>query len=157
MVDGESAAGWYGGCSAVGMHIPLITNTHYARLGGHEAVVRLVNAFHNAMDTRPESASIRAMHAADLAHTRAVLVNYFSEWMGGPRLYSPERGEPRLRRRHQPFAIDDAARDAWMLCMREALNEVCADIALRIELDAAFYKVADFMRNTESASPHPNP
>jgi hemoglobin len=126
--------------------------SHYDRLGGHAAVLRLVDAFYGAMDARPEAAVIRAMHAPDLGHTKAVLVKYFSEWMGGPRLYSPERGEPRLRRRHQPFAIDDSARDAWMSCMRLALAEVCADPSLRDELDTAFYKVADFMRNREPVS-----
>lgn len=131
------------------MDIPLIANTHYHRLGGQPAVVRLVSAFYAAMQTRPEAATIRAMHADDLTHTQAVLVNYLGEWMGGPRAYSPERGEPRLRRRHQPFAIDDAARDAWMLCMRQALAEVCTDERLRAELDAAFAKVADFLRNRE--------
>ena len=54
-----------------------------------------------------------------------------------------------LRRRHQPFQLDSAARDAWMLCMRQALAEVCADAGLRAELEAAFFKVADFIRNTE--------
>lgn len=126
--------------------------THYTRLGGHEAVLRLVDAFYSAMDTRPEATTIRAMHEPDLGHTKAVLVKYFSEWMGGPKRYSPERGEPRLRRRHQPFAIDPAARDAWMLCMRQALAEVCADATLRAELDAAFTKVADFLRNREPVS-----
>lgn len=129
-------------------------NPHYVRLGGHDSVVRLVDAFYAAMDSRPQAARIRAMHAPDLTHTKAVLVKYFSEWMGGPRLYSPERGEPRLRRRHQPFAIDADARDAWMLCMRQALAEVCADEGLRAELDTAFYKLADFIRNREPlASP----
>ena len=129
---------------------------HFARLGGRDAVVRLVDAFYRAMDSQPEASAIRAMHEADLAQTKAVLVKYLTEWMGGDRLYSPEHGAPMLRRRHQRFAIDANARDAWMLCMREALNEVCVDVALRVELDAAFYKVADFMRNTESTSPHPN-
>jgi len=134
---------------------PLLnTNPHYVRLGGLESVVRLVDAFYRAMDMRPEAAAIRAMHEADLTHTKAVLVKYFSEWMGGPKLYSPERGAPMLRRRHHPFAIDAEARDAWMLCMRQALAEVCADEGLRAELDAAFYKVADFIRNTEPL-PHP--
>lgn len=127
---------------------------HFVRLGGHASVVRLVDAFYRAMDTRPEAAAIRAMHEADLTRTRAVLVKYLTEWMGGGRLYSPEHGAPMLRRRHQRFAIDAAARDAWMLCMREALNEICADASLRAELDAAFYKVADFMRNTDNLSPH---
>jgi hemoglobin len=45
-----------------------------------------------------------------------------------------------------------------MLCMRSALAEVVSDTELRAELDAAFYKIADFIRNTEhggSARPHP--
>lgn len=131
--------------------VPLISNPHYLRLGGHDAVVRLVNAFYLAMDTQPEAAAIRAMHERDLGHTREVLVKYLAEWLGGPRLYSPERGEPRLRRRHQPFAIDSQARDAWMLCMRTALAQTCEDEALRAELDAAFHKVADFLRNADAA------
>ena len=126
--------------------------THFERLGGADAVARLVDAFYRAMDTRQDARTVRAMHEPDLSHTKSVLVKYFSEWMGGPRLYSPERGAPMLRRRHQPFAIDALARDAWMHCMRQALDEVCADAALRAELDAALYKVADFMRNTHSPS-----
>lgn len=134
----------------------LESNRHYVRLGGHEAVVRLVDAFYLAMERLPQAATIRAMHEPDLAQTRSVLVKYLTEWMGGERLYSPEHGAPMLRRRHQRFAVDSDARDAWMLCMREALNEVCGDAALRLELESAFYKVADFMRNTESHSSPPH-
>jgi hemoglobin len=124
-------------------------NPHFARLGGHEQVVRLVDAFYQAMDTLPEAQTIRAMHEPNLGPTKVILVNYLSEWMGGPKLYSPDRGPPMLRRRHQPFLIDATARDAWMLCMRQALAEVCADGALRDELDAAFYKIADFIRQKD--------
>jgi len=130
--------------------VPAAPNAHYERLGGAPAVERLVLAFYRAMDTRPDAQVIRAMHEPDLAHTRQVLVAYLGEWLGGPRLYTPTRGAPMLRRRHQPFDIDASARDAWMACMRQALAEVCSDDALRAELDAAFYKVADFIRNTES-------
>jgi hemoglobin len=126
-------------------------NPHYQRIGGHDVIVRLVDAFYRAMDRLPEATTIRAMHAPDLGHTKAVLVNYLSEWTGGPRLYTPQRGAPMLRRRHQPFDIDTSARDAWMLCMRTALAEVVADEALRAELDAAFQKVANAVRNTEHA------
>lgn len=133
-------------------------NPHFTRLGGHDEVVKLVDAFYRAMDTLPAAAVIRAMHEPDLAPTKAVLVTYLSEWMGGPKRYTADRGAPMLRRRHQPFPIDAAARDAWMLCMRQALGEVCVDAALRAELDAAFYKVADFIRNTDQggdARAHP--
>lgn len=133
----------------------LIPNSHHARLGGHDAVVRLVDAFYRAMDTRPDAAVIRAMHAPDLAATRRVLVNYLSEWMGGPRDYTPERGAPMLRRRHQPFDIDDSARDAWMACMRQAMDEIGVEPGLRAALDAAFSKVADAIRNTDPGAHRP--
>lgn len=134
------------------------TNPHYARLGGEPAVRRLVDAFYRAMDTRPDARTIRAMHEPDLSATKAVLVQYLCEWLGGPKAYSASRGAPMLRRRHHPFDIDAAARDAWMACMRQALDETCDDAALRDELIAAFYKVADFIRNTETGGasrPHP--
>ncbi len=137
---------------------PAAANPHFTQLGGHEAVVRLVDAFYRAMDTRPDAAAVRAMHEPDLSPTKLVLVDYLSEWLGGPKRYTPSRGAPMLRRRHQPFPIDAAARDAWMACMRQALAEVCPDEALRAELDAAFFKVADFIRNQEEGGhtrPHP--
>ncbi|MDO9315210.1 MAG: group II truncated hemoglobin [Burkholderiaceae bacterium] len=125
-------------------------NPHYPRLGGHDAVMRLVDAFYRAMDQRADARVIRAMHEPDLAATKAMLVKYLSEWLGGPKTYSAERGAPMLRRRHHAFDIDAAARDAWMACMRQALAETCADETLCAEIDAAFYKVADFIRNTDS-------
>ncbi|CAM3669993.1 group II truncated hemoglobin [Roseateles saccharophilus] len=125
-------------------------NPHFERLGGHGAIERLVDAFYRAMDELPQARAIRAMHEVDLGPTRRLLTRYLSEWMGGPRLYTPDRGPPKLRRRHQAFAIDGAARDAWMACMRRALAETCADAGLRAELDAAFHKVADFLRNTDT-------
>jgi len=133
---------------------PATANPHYQRLGGHAAVLRLVEAFYQAMDTRADAQAIRAMHANDLTDTQAVLVKYLSEWMGGPKDYSAERGPPKLRRLHLPFRIDAAAAAAWMSCMRQALAETCADGDLRVELEAAFAKVAQAVRNTESDSTH---
>ena len=78
---------------------------HFALLGGEAGVKDLVNAFYRHMDTRGDAVGIRAMHAADLAHTRAVLVLYLCEWLGGPKDYSAQRGHPRLRMRHGSFAI----------------------------------------------------
>ncbi|MGK3999290.1 group II truncated hemoglobin [Sorangium sp. So ce1024] len=122
-------------------------NPHFAAVGGAPAVARLVDRFYFHMDTLPEAAAIRALHPADLKPVKEVLERYLTEWLGGPALYSAERGHPRLRRRHLRFRIGAAERDAWMLCMRAALADVVSDPALRAQLDAAFYKVADFLRN----------
>ena len=49
------------------------------------------------------------------------------------------------------FAIDAAARDAWMGCMRKALAETVADDTLRAQLDQALTNVANHMRNQNEA------
>jgi hemoglobin len=95
----------------------------------------------------PEARGIRALHPADLTGTKDVLRRYFGEWLGGPKLYSAERGHPRLRRRHMHVAIGPAERDAWMLCMTGALDETVPDDALRASLHDAFLKLADWVRN----------
>ena len=58
-----------------------------------------------------------------------------------------ERGHPRLRMRHLPFAIGSAERDQWLLCMRRALSEQVADAPLRAAIEQAFAGLADHMVN----------
>jgi hemoglobin len=137
--------------------VAVSTNPHYERFGGEPAVQRLVDAFYAAMDQRADAKTIRAMHARDLTHTKSVLVSYFCEWLGGPRRYTAERGQPRLRRVHMPFDIDEAAAVAWLACMQQALDTTCADAELRAALMAALGKIAHHVRNTEPHSTHRSP
>lgn len=129
--------------------------TNFDRIGGAPAVTRLVEAFYRRMDALPEASGIRAMHKNDLTSTKDVLRRYLGEWLGGPKLYSQERGHPRLRMRHIQLSIGPAERDAWMLCMTGALDEVVADAALRALLHDAFLKLADWVRN-DPENPHDN-
>lgn len=120
----------------------------YQRLGGEAGVRRLVDRFYDLMDTLPEAADIRAMHPASLATSRDKLFKFLSGWLGGPQLYMEEYGHPRLRARHLPFRVDDAARDAWLLCMNQALDEQGIEDPLMLDhLRQSLAKVADFMRN----------
>ena len=125
----------------------------FERIGGAVTIDRLVESFYGRMDTLPEAGIIRAMHAPNLGPVKSVLKRYLSERTGGPKLYSPEKGHPRLRQRHLGFAIGNAERDAWLLCMRGALAETVADDNARQELDAAMTKLADWMRN-QTGNPH---
>lgn len=127
--------------------------TNFIRIGGQPAVNRLVDSFYRRMDTLREARGIRAMHQADLTSTKEVLKRYLGEWLGGPALYSAERGHPRLRMRHIRLRIGPAERDAWMLCMSGALEETVADAALRQALHDAFFKLADWVRN-DPENPH---
>ena len=125
----------------------------FERLGGAVVIDRLVEAFYRRMDTLAEAEGIRAMHADDLSQTKHVLKRYLTEWTGGPKLYSVEKGHPRPRQRHMGFAIGNSERDAWLLCMRGALEETVADAAAREEVYGAMAKLADWMRNT-AGNPH---
>ena len=131
------------------MSVPNVApaNPHFARVGGAPAVQRLVESFYRHMDSLPQAANIRAMHDPDLAPLKQVLKLYLTEWLGGPRDYSAQRGHPRLRMRHAPFPIGAAERDAWMDCMRAALAEVVEDASLRDELERAFARLAESVRN----------
>lgn len=122
-------------------------NPHFEMIGGEAPIVRLVERFYFYMDTLPEAAAIRAMHAPDLSYAKEVLMKFLTEWLGGPKVYSAERGHPRLRQKHIEFPIGEAERDARMLCMRRAMEDVVPDGSLRQQLDQAFFKTADFIRN----------
>ena len=128
------------------MQISSDPRPYYERIGGEAGVRRLVHRFYEIMDTMPEAAGIRDLHA-DMARAQDRLFMFLSGWMGGPSLYTEQFGHPRLRMRHMPFPIGESERDQWMACMTQALDETVDDVALRNELRDAFYKIADFMRN----------
>lgn len=121
----------------------------FDELGGESIIRRLVDRFYDLMDQLPQAKGIRGLHPADLGESRDKLFEFLTGWSGGPPLYVQKYGHPRLRMRHMPFPIAEAERDAWMLCMREALADVIEDATLRERLDGQFAHIADFMRNKE--------
>jgi len=125
----------------------------FERIGGAVTIDRLVESFYRRMDTHERARTIRAMHAPDLGPVKQILKRYLSEWMGGPKLYSVEKGHPRLRQRHLPFAIGEDERDAWLFCMRGALEDSVGDAGEREEIFEALRKLADWMRN-QAGNPH---
>jgi hemoglobin len=123
--------------------------THFDLVGGQSAVDRIVESFYDRMETLPEAAGIRALHPPNLDGTKAILKKYLAEWLGGPAIYSQERGHPRLRMRHMPFRIGVPERDAWILCMRGAMEAVVGSRRLRELLMAQLFNTADLMRNDD--------
>jgi hemoglobin len=59
----------------------------------------------------------------DLAAAEHRLRDFLVFRFGGPARYVEERGHPRLRMRHAPFAITAAARNRWLRLMATALSE----------------------------------
>ena len=119
----------------------------YELIGGEDGVRRLVDRFYDYMDSDPEAAEIRKLHAKDLRVSREKLFLFLSGWLGGPNLYVEKHGHPMLRRRHLPFAIGIKERDQWLHCMRRALADSELDQTQRDRLLQAFAATADHMRN----------
>jgi hemoglobin len=119
----------------------------YELLGGEAGVRRLVNRFYELMDMLPQARGIRSLHPPDLQSSRDKLFKFLSGWLGGPPLYIEQYGHPRLRERHLPFPIGEEDRDAWLLCMAQALAETGIEPALSDHLFRALSQLADHMRN----------
>jgi hemoglobin len=130
---------------------PTAADSVYARLGGAPAIQALVHRFYELMDELPEAYTVRQLHPDSLAGSADSLFKFLSGWFGGPPLYTLERGHPRLRMRHAPYAIGAVERDEWLLCMRQALAEQVADPALRSAIERAFTGMAEHMVNTGHA------
>ena len=90
-------------------------------LVGEDGFRRLVAAFYRrvAQDDILGDMYPRGDYAGAEDRLRLFLTQRF----GGPSTYSEQRGHPRLRMRHVPFAIDQRARDRWVALMDAALDE----------------------------------
>src|SRR6186997_3648353 len=121
------------------------TTTLSDRAGGMPFFERLVGRFYAGVATDP---ILRPIYPeADLAPAQRRLTLFLAQYWGGPRTYDDERGHPRLRMRHMPFAIDAAARDRWLILMRGALAAEAPPADVAAELDAYLGMAADAMRN----------
>ncbi|MGB8855570.1 MAG: group II truncated hemoglobin [Burkholderiales bacterium] len=122
--------------------------THYESIGGAAVVKQLVERFYDLMQLETAYSEIRRLHPYNLDASREKLYQFLSGWLGGPPLYVEKYGHPRLRARHLHVAIGEVERDQWISCMMQAMNEIGVDGKLRNDLQQAFYKTADFMRNS---------
>lgn len=117
--------------------------------GAPEAFCLLVDAFYVGVEQDP---ILRPMYPDDsegMAEARANLALFLMQYFGGPTAYAEKRGHPRLRMRHMPFAIDGAARDAWLFHMNAAMNQVPALEAVSPLLRGYFTNAAHFLQNRE--------
>lgn len=112
---------------------------------GVEGFTRLVAAFYRQI---PQDDLLGPMYPArDLPGAEQRLRDFLIYRFGGPQTYIEQRGHPRLRARHSPFPINQAARDRWMQLMNVAFVEAAlpgeAEQVLRKFLD----EMSSFMIN----------
>jgi hemoglobin len=119
----------------------------YEAAGGEATFTRLVSDFYRGVAgdpvLRPLYPEDPQMFAAAEEHLRLFLVQYW----GGPGRYSEQRGHPRLRMRHAPFAIGRSERDAWMAHMRAAVGGLELPAPVRAAFLEYFENAATAMMN----------
>ena len=100
--------------------------TFYDAVGGEETFRQIVTRFY-AEVAKDEILLPLYPEQPDLTGATERLTLFLMQYWGGPHTYSDQRGHPRLRMRHAPFKIGPIERDAWLRCMRIAVDE--AEIA----------------------------
>jgi hemoglobin len=112
---------------------------------GEDGFRRLVAAFYAQVPTDDVLGPLYPPHDLEGAEQR--LRDFLVGRFGGPPRYIEQRGHPRLRMRHAPFAIDGAARDRWVTLMDRALDEAKLPDDVTLFLREFFHSVATFLRN----------
>jgi hemoglobin len=112
---------------------------------GEEGFARLVRAFYAQVPADDILGRLYPPH--DLAGAEQRLRDFLIGRFGGPPRYIEARGHPRLRMRHMPFLIDEAARNRWVKLMDRALDEAKLPDDVTVLLREFFAHVATFLRN----------
>ena len=100
----------------------MTVESFYDQVGGHETFRRLTQRFYQGVAGDPE---LRALYPEDdLGPAEMRFLMFLEQYWGGPTTYSQDRGHPRLRMRHAPFAVTPQARDHWLAHMRDAVDSL---------------------------------
>jgi hemoglobin len=112
---------------------------------GSDGFERLVDAFYRQVPGDDVLGPMYPAHDLTGAHQR--LRDFLIFRFGGPPTYVQQRGHPRLRVRHAPFAIGKTARDRWFQLMQRALDEARISPEARKVLDSFFESTTTFLMN----------
>ena len=127
----------------------MLNRSVYELVGGEETFRLLVQRFYARV---ADDAVLRAVYPEeDLSAATERLTLFLIQYWGGPNTYSEQRGHPRLRLRHQPFAIGRRERDAWLAHMTSAVESLDLAPAVRKALLDYFETASTAMINSPTA------
>ncbi len=97
-----------------------VGGSFWEAVGGRPTFEKLVRAFYAGV--RDDDVLWPMYPEGDLEGATQRLTGFLEQYWGGPGTYSEQRGHPRLRMRHLPFAVTPLARDRWLQHMRAAVD-----------------------------------
>jgi len=99
-----------------------VGGSFWAAVGGRATFEKLVRKFYEGVAV---DEPLRALYPEeDLEGAIQRLTGFLEQYWGGPGTYSEQRGHPRLRMRHQAFAVTPDMRDRWLRHMRDAVDSL---------------------------------
>lgn len=97
-----------------------VTDTLWSQVGGTETFERIVHEFYRRV--REDELLAPMYPQDDWEGSEWRLRTFLEQYWGGPTAYSEQRGHPRLRMRHAPFAVTPEAKAHWLEHMHAALD-----------------------------------
>ncbi len=123
-----------------------LDETIYARMGGADAIARLVDAFYRRVQEHP---TLSRLFPEDIQPVRDRQYAFLTQFFGGPDLYTRQYGPPMMRARHLPHPITPERREEWLSCMRSALDEAGITGLLRTQVYERLALTAQHMVNSD--------
>jgi len=131
----------------------MLNRSLYELVGGEPVFRLMVQRFYEGVSSDP---LFRPLYPdEDLSSATERLTLFLIQYWGGPGTYSEQRGHPRLRLRHQPFAIGTAEREAWLRHMTRAVDSLALAPQARQALLDYFERASTAMLNRPAPSPQP--
>lgn len=100
----------------------------YQAMGGAGTIRRLVEAFYPKVQEEP---LLAPLFPQDITPVMEKQYLFLTQFFGGPTLFSDQYGHPMMRARHMPFPITIERADAWLRCMKQAMEEIGIENALQ--------------------------
>ena len=119
----------------------------YQEVGGSDFFIELVNKFYEGVINDEVIISLYP-DRNDLEGAKERLSLFLMQYWGGPTTYSDERGHPRLRQRHFPFAIGERECDHWLMHMQGAIDAMPTSDSVRTRLSEYMSNAAQHLVNT---------
>ncbi|HEX5379131.1 MAG TPA: group II truncated hemoglobin [Phenylobacterium sp.] len=121
-----------------------VAPTPFDMIGG-DAVAAFVERFYDLMDSDPQYAALRALHAPDLGPMRDSLTGFLTAWLGGPRDWFEQRPGTCMMSAHASVPVSPQTARQWTEAMSRALEDTRLDEDLAAQINAAFARMAQGM------------
>ena len=116
---------------------------------GEDNIFKLLEDFYREL----EKSEIRHLFPEDMVEASRKSAAFFVFILGGPPLYQQRFGPPMMRRRHMPFVIDEQARQVWLGCFKQVLQDADKKYGFPMEHFDSFWnflqKFSAWMVNTK--------